>query len=53
MLDIMHNNKFQLKLYNVVWINKKTFASIYPLMGIENRINNKCAEVVGKLGLSS
>jgi hypothetical protein len=50
-LEIMHN-KFELKLYNVVWINKKTFASIYPLIGIENRIN-KCAEVVGKLGLSS
>jgi len=51
-LEIMHNN-FELELYTVVWINKKIFASIYPLMGIENRITNENAEVVGKLGLSS
>ena len=52
MLEIMHN-KLELKLYNVVWTNKKTFASIYLLLGIENRIDNKSAEVVGKLGISS
>jgi hypothetical protein len=51
-LEIMHK-KFEQKLYNVVWINRKTFASIYTLLGIENCINNKNAEVVGKLGLSS
>lgn len=49
MLEIMHN-KLELKLYTVVWINKKTFASIYLLLGIGNRIN-KSAEVVGKLGI--